>query len=146
MKAHPSGWFLNLLFVAFVIALLIGCQSTPKVNWDSRIGQYTYDQAVVEFGVPDKTATLSDGRKVVEWITRRSGGSAFSLGVGSFGRHTGVGVSQDRRHGWPDTRLAPDVRCKWHSRCLGKELRPARHLPAFASSTELDSRLVCGQN
>ena len=83
-----------MLFATLVTAVLIGCKSTPKVDWDNRIGHYTYDQAVADLGVPDKTATLSDGRIVAEWITRRSGGSAFSFGVGSFGHHTGVGVSQ----------------------------------------------------
>jgi len=74
--------------------LLTGCQSPPKVDWNSRVGSYTYDQAVAELGVPDKTAELSDGRKVAEWITRRGGGGAFSLGVGSYGSHTAVGVGQ----------------------------------------------------
>jgi len=94
MIAHPPGWFLDLLVAAFALAFLVGCQSTPKVNWANRVGHYTCDQAVAELGVPDKTATLSDGRPVAEWVAHRSGGSAFSFGVGSFGRHTGVGVSQ----------------------------------------------------
>ena len=58
---------------------LIGCAST-KIDWNSRIGNYTYDQAVVELGPPDKSAKLSDGSIVAEWMTRR-GYSGGSVGV-----------------------------------------------------------------
>jgi hypothetical protein len=56
---------------------LIGC-ATTKIDWNSRIGVFTYDQAVLEFGPPDKSAKLTDGTVVAEWMTRRgySGGSA----------------------------------------------------------------------
>jgi hypothetical protein len=56
--------------------LLVGCAST-KIDWNSRIGNYTYDQAVTELGPPDKYAKLTDGAVVAEWMTRRgySGGS-----------------------------------------------------------------------
>jgi hypothetical protein len=74
------------------------------VDWNTRVGHCTFDQAVTELGAPDKTATLSDGRQVAEWITHTSSGSRFSFGVGGYGHHTGVGVSQsvgtgDRTHG-----------------------------------------------
>jgi len=64
--------------------LLSGCAST-KVDWNSRIGNYTYDQAVIELGPPDKYAKLTDGTVVAEWMTRRgySGGSVgFMYGYG----------------------------------------------------------------
>ena len=63
---------------------LTGCAST-KIDWNSRIGNYTYDQAVIELGPPDKYAKLSDGTVVAEWMTRRgySGGSiGFMYGYG----------------------------------------------------------------
>lgn len=80
--------------LALFALFITGCRSTPKVDWNSRVGSYTYDQAVVELGVPDKTADLSDGRKIAEWITHRSSGGAFSFGVGGYSSNTGVGVSQ----------------------------------------------------
>ncbi len=76
------------------LAFSLGCKSTPKVDWNERIGNYTYDQAVAEMGPPDKTATLSDGSKVADWITRRSGGSGLSFGTGFYGGHGGVAVGQ----------------------------------------------------
>jgi hypothetical protein len=79
--------------VALVGWLVAGC-ATKKVDWNNRVGSYTYDQAVADMGPPDKQATLSDGKTVAEWITHRAGGGGLSFGVGgaSFGSHTGVGV------------------------------------------------------
>jgi hypothetical protein len=64
-------------FAAFVLALVSGCSSQPKIDWDSRIGSFTFDQAVLEFGPPDKQAKLADGTVVAEWMTNRGvrGGS-----------------------------------------------------------------------
>lgn len=84
-----------LLIVAFAATLFAsGCATKPKADWNARVGNYTFDQAVVELGPPDRQSTLSDGRKVAEWVTGHKGGSGVSVGFGSFGSHTGVGVSQ----------------------------------------------------
>lgn len=58
-------WFLPLLALA-----LAGCATTPKIDWQTRVGSYTYDQAITEFGPPDKAAKLSDGTTVAEWLER----------------------------------------------------------------------------
>jgi hypothetical protein len=88
------AWGSLVASLAFLTWLAAGCSTTPKVDWNSRVGNYTFDQAVSELGPPDKQAKLSDGSTVAEWITGRSGGSAFSVGTGVYGRSTGVGVSQ----------------------------------------------------
>jgi hypothetical protein len=86
------------LFVLLVGLLaggvMTGCATKPKVDWSTRIGHYTYDQAVVELGPPDRQARLSDGRNVAEWVVGHTGSSGVTFGIGSFSRHTGVGVSQ----------------------------------------------------
>jgi hypothetical protein len=69
------------LFTLFSTLLLSGCLG-PRVDWNTRIGHYTYDQAVVELGPPDKTAKLSDGHTVAEWISRYSNGGTVSYGMG----------------------------------------------------------------
>ena len=56
--------------VLFAVLLLAGCV-TPRIDWAARVGHYSYDQAVMEFGPPDKMAKLSDGTTVVEWLTQR---------------------------------------------------------------------------
>jgi hypothetical protein len=54
-----------------LILILAGCASTPKVDWNSRMGKYTFDQAVLELGPPDKSAKLTDETMVADWLTRR---------------------------------------------------------------------------
>ena len=51
--------------------LLLGCSTTPKVNWDSRIGTYTYEDALAELGPPSKVSNLEGGVKSAEWIKSR---------------------------------------------------------------------------
>lgn len=58
-------WF-SLLFLAFLIS---GC-ATQRVNWQTRVGNYTYDNAVHEYGPADKRDQLSDGTVVADWIVR----------------------------------------------------------------------------
>ena len=96
------------LFAIFTLAttLITGCKSTPTINWNSRVGTYTYDQAVTDLGPPDKQAKLTDGKNVCEWITHRHGGTGLSVGTGFYsgggGGGTGVGVSQSVGSGYPD--------------------------------------------
>ncbi|MEY4385195.1 MAG: hypothetical protein RLY20_478 [Verrucomicrobiota bacterium] len=87
----------TVLIAAGCALLLSGCASKPKVDWNARIGNYTFDQAVIELGPPARQSDLSDKRKVAEWVTGYSGGSSMSIGFGGYGgygRRTGVGVSQ----------------------------------------------------
>jgi hypothetical protein len=72
-----------------LIALFIGiamflaaCATGPKIDWQSRVGSYTYDQAVLDFGPPDKYAKLGDGTQVAEWLTWRGRGSGYSTYIG----------------------------------------------------------------
>jgi hypothetical protein len=68
-----SRWFASLLLLGF----LIGCTSTKTV-WNSRIGTYHFDQAVLELGPPDKAASLTDGTLVADWLTRRGSPGGFT--------------------------------------------------------------------
>ena len=67
-------WFAPLVSRSFVMVslalFLVGC-ATARIDWNSRIGNYTFDQAVLELGPPEKSATISDGTKVAEWLTTR---------------------------------------------------------------------------
>lgn len=53
------------------ILLFAGCAT--KIDWNSRVGQYSFDDAINELGVPDRSATLSDGTIVAEWLRSRGG-------------------------------------------------------------------------
>lgn len=65
MSAACIKWF-SILFLALFIA---GC-ATQRVNWQMRVGNYTYDDAVREYGPPDKHEQLSDGTIVADWVVR----------------------------------------------------------------------------
>jgi hypothetical protein len=61
--------------VGLLLVIVSGC-ATRKIDWAGRVGNYTFDQAVLELGPPDKHAKLEDGTIVAEWLTRR--GYAYS--------------------------------------------------------------------
>ena len=50
--------------------VLAGC-ATHRIDWNNRISNYTFDQAVTELGPPEKKEKLTDGTVVAEWLTRR---------------------------------------------------------------------------
>jgi hypothetical protein len=93
MQRNLAAKLSLLAIVTLMTAFIAGCHTTKPVDWNSRIGNYTFDQALTELGPPDKQAKLSDGKTVAEWITRRSGGSGLSVGTGFFGGGVGVGMS-----------------------------------------------------
>jgi len=87
---------INLAFSLLLCAtaLLLASCATNRVDWNSRIGNYTFDQAVTELGPPDKQARLSDGKTVAEWVTRHNSGSSVSFGTGFYGYPGSVGYMQ----------------------------------------------------
>ena len=68
-----------LTFGLFAAALMLTGCATNKIDWNTRVGNYTFDDAVAELGVPDRQATLTDGSIVAEWLQRRGGayGTAY---------------------------------------------------------------------
>jgi hypothetical protein len=75
---------LVLACVFLLVLAATGCSSS-KINWAERVGSYTYDQAVLDYGPPDRSATLTDKTVVAEWLTARgyshgyvSGGYGYS--------------------------------------------------------------------
>jgi hypothetical protein len=81
------------------LTLLTGsCASGPKANiknidWGSRIGTYTYEEALAELGEPDVISESSEGT-IAEWVLRRSPMVSFGFGLGGsgYGHHTSTGV------------------------------------------------------
>jgi len=100
----------NSLVQGIVLSLIIavmgltfaGCKSTPKVDWNSRVGNFTFDQAVTELGPPDKATKLTDGSTVADWVKRSSGGVSFGVGTGFSSGHSAVGVGQSVGSNFPD--------------------------------------------
>jgi peptidoglycan/LPS O-acetylase OafA/YrhL len=90
-RVRPAAW----LAVALAAALATGC-ATKKIDWNARVGTYTYDQAVLELGPPDKSADLSDGTRVAEWLTQRGYSSVYVDGFhgGYYRPWYGIGFYQ----------------------------------------------------
>jgi len=84
----------NVFITAFFAVLLLAGCATHRVDWSTRVGHYTYDQAVMDYGPPDKQAHLTDGRLVAEWISRYSNGSSVAVGTGFYGYPGSVGFVQ----------------------------------------------------
>ena len=72
---------------SLVLLLLLAACATQRVDWGARLGQMSHDEAVMELGPPDKEATLSDGTRVAEWLTHRSGSAGYVGYVGGYGRY-----------------------------------------------------------
>jgi hypothetical protein len=99
------GW------TAVALALFLTACATTKIDWNSRIGSYTFDEAISELGVPDRQATLTDGSTVAEWLTRRGGAWAHGHSFGRYSRFQTYDITEMPDHYLrltfgPDGRLA----------------------------------------
>src|ERR1022692_4512617 len=92
MNANLAAKVLSLTILFLAITFIAGCKTTPTVDWNSRVGNYTYNQALAEFGSPEKQTKLSDGKTVAQWITLH-GSNGFIGGPvyanGSYGMGAG---------------------------------------------------------
>jgi hypothetical protein len=70
-----AGW----VALVALITVWTGCAAN-RINWPSRVGNYTFDQAVLELGPPARSARLTDGTMVADWQTQRSQVIVFNNG------------------------------------------------------------------
>ncbi len=82
------------LLLAGLVIVGSGCASTPKPDWDQRVGHYTYDEAVRELGPPVASTRLDDGTTVAEWFLKYGAQMSFGFGASSYGGGGAVGVGQ----------------------------------------------------
>jgi hypothetical protein len=87
-------WALAWLLLAVLVSLGTGCASKPKVDWDQRIGHFTFDDAVRELGPPVASTKLQDGSTVAEWFLKYGSQVSFGFGTGFGGPSGAVGVGQ----------------------------------------------------
>ncbi len=71
MRTKPFAKTVSLAMFSLALGLLLaGCASTPTVDWDSRVGNYTLTQARTDLGPPSESHSLPDGGTSGEWLTR----------------------------------------------------------------------------
>ena len=75
------------VILALTVVVLAGCTTTPPVDWNSRVGNYTYVQAVSELGPPARQARLSDGKITCKWFIRPPVGPRFNSGMSYYGNN-----------------------------------------------------------
>lgn len=85
MKATLAVKFPMLVVLSLAAALLAGCATMKPIDWNSRVGKYTYDQAVTELGQPDHQARLSDGKVVSKWFAQPQAGATLNTGMSYYG-------------------------------------------------------------
>ena len=92
MKMNFAVKFSLPVTLALAVAFLTGCK-TPPVDWDSRVGHYTYAQAVNDLGPPDRQARLSDGKAVYKWFVQPPVAPQLNTGMSYYGS-TGFSAGQ----------------------------------------------------
>ncbi len=90
MKPNLVAKFLASAVLLLLIAAIAGCAT---VDWKSRVGNYTYDQALAELGKPDSVFKLDDGKTVARWVTVYSSG--FTPRSGYVHENIEMGVGQN---------------------------------------------------
>jgi hypothetical protein len=91
--------FSSLVILALAAAFFTGCATRPPIDWDSRVGHYTYDQALAELGPPDRQARLSDGKAVYKWYVQPQVAPRFNSGMSYYGSN-GFGAGQTPGSGY----------------------------------------------
>jgi hypothetical protein len=70
-----NGWKVfswRWVLVGLICFLGVGCETYGKADWKSRVGHYSWDQAIEELGPPESEAKTSDGSRVASWVISRS--------------------------------------------------------------------------
>jgi hypothetical protein len=97
MKAKLAAQVLSLAILFLAVTLIAGCKTAPQVDWGSRVGNYTFDQAVADLGQPTKQVKLSGGQTAYQWITLH-GSNGFFIGGGlndnNYGMASGQTIAQ----------------------------------------------------
>lgn len=94
-RPNPSpARLLAWLALALFVVLAPGCASTPKPDWNQRVGAYTYDDAVRELGPSTASSQLQDGTRVADWFLKYGSQISFGLGSGAYTGGSSIGVEQ----------------------------------------------------
>ena len=95
MKTHalPASVVAGLLLASFII-FSSGCATKPTPDWNQRVGNFSFDDALRELGPPAGSIQMQDGSKVVDWFLKPGPQLSFGLGTGAYGSSGGMSVGQ----------------------------------------------------
>jgi hypothetical protein len=93
----------TILLVLLAALVFTGCATGPKINWAARVGHYTYNQAVLELGPPDKVAKLDNGVIVANWVTHQGYAYTTTTGAGVYGAYPGGFIAPTYSQGYSPT-------------------------------------------
>ena len=100
MKMKPALQFLLPMMLSLAAGFLAGCATNPPVDWGSRVGHYTYAQAVHELGLPNRQIQLSNGATEYKWFPQSATiGNGFSAGGMDNNGMNGVNNGSGMGHG-----------------------------------------------
>ena len=105
MKMNLAVKFSLPVILALAVAFLTGCATPPPANWDSRVGHYSYNQAVTELGSPDRQARLGDGKVVSKWFVQPPVSPRLNSGMSYYGNNHGLGAGQTPGGGYNNQML-----------------------------------------
>lgn len=77
----PKPASLFLLIAVLLPFFVMACKTSSETDWNSRVGHYTYDQALKDLGNPRTTQVQPDGTRVAEWMTRHGRPAAAEYGL-----------------------------------------------------------------
>jgi hypothetical protein len=104
MKMNFAVKFSLPVTLALTVAFLISCKTPPPIDWDSRVGHYTYAQALTDLGPPARQARLSDGKAVYKWFVQPPVAPHFNSGMSNYGNN-GFGAGQTPGGGYNNQTL-----------------------------------------
>jgi hypothetical protein len=102
MKMNSAVKCSLLAVLFFAVVFVTGCATTPPVDWNSRVGNYTYAQAIHELGPPNRQSRLSNGGAVFKWFLQPYGGTGLS---NNNGMNNGFGAGPNISPGFSDRYL-----------------------------------------
>lgn len=100
MNSAVKGLLPVVLF--FIVAFVSGCATAPSVDWSSRVGHYTYAQAVNELGPPDRQIQLMNGATEFRWSLQPATSAAGMnrTGINYNGMNNGPGTGLNSSTGF----------------------------------------------
>src|ERR1700756_4901972 len=69
------------VWLFLLLLALTGCATSPLINWDGRVGNYSYQLALADLGTPDSSTALSNGDLVADWVTREGHPGTLAFGA-----------------------------------------------------------------